>query len=227
TIAQNGEEVLYRLRQKRFDCVLLDIQMPIMDGFKTISLIRADSALAGMPVIAMTANASKEERERCLAAGMDDFIGKPFNPYALYTTIAHWLSARPQQRLSAPPSIAASKSVWAGDPSVIDLSVLAELVGDDKYKMRAFALKYMASARGDMKDIDAALARKDLAALGALGHHVSSPAGMIGAIGFANLCRDLERHGEVGGNIKQAREIISQMHTMLDQISESIDKDLA
>jgi len=67
---------------------------------------------------------------------------------------------------------------------VIDLAVLAELVGDDKLKMREFALKFLASVRGDMKEIEAALERNDLAALGALGHHVKSPARMTVRLGL-------------------------------------------
>ncbi|MHB0925667.1 MAG: PAS domain-containing hybrid sensor histidine kinase/response regulator [Gallionellaceae bacterium] len=78
-IAQNGKEAIDLLIDDHFDCVLMDIQMPVMDGFETTRLIRANPALAGIPVIAMTASASGEDRERCLAAGMNDFIGKPLS----------------------------------------------------------------------------------------------------------------------------------------------------
>ena len=87
-IAQNGKEAIDLLIDDHFDCVLMDIQMPVMDGFETTRLIRANPALAGIPVIAMTASASGEDRERCLAAGMNDFIGKPFKPYTFYAVIA-------------------------------------------------------------------------------------------------------------------------------------------
>ncbi|MDD5179778.1 MAG: ATP-binding protein [Gallionellaceae bacterium] len=90
-VANNGEEALDLLRQEPFDCVLMDVQMPGMDGLEATRLLRADAALAGIPVIALTANASNEDRGRCLASGMNDFIGKPFKPNNLYATLAKWL----------------------------------------------------------------------------------------------------------------------------------------
>jgi PAS domain S-box-containing protein len=96
TVAEHGEAALEKLQQQRFDCVLMDLQMPVMDGFETTRRIRLDPALTDTLIIAMTANAASEDRRRCLEAGMNDFITKPIRPQALYDTLA---SAR-QQRLS-------------------------------------------------------------------------------------------------------------------------------
>lgn len=93
-VANNGEEALDLLRQEHFDCILMDTQMPVMDGLAATRLIRADSVLAKIPVIALTANTSGEDRERCLDAGMNDFIGKPFKPEDLYITVAKWLQTQ-------------------------------------------------------------------------------------------------------------------------------------
>jgi len=198
--------------------------MPVLDGFEATRLIRANPALAEMPVIAMTANASNEDRERCLAAGMNDFIGKPFKPDAFYAVIAKWLARQPQQTpASGAPAVAVTKEAWAGDPEVIDLAVLAELVGGDKLKMREFARKFVASARQDITEVEAALERKDLAALGELGHHLKSPAGMAGALGFARLCQALEHSADV----EQARSAASQLQPLLERIEEYADQNLA
>jgi two-component system sensor histidine kinase/response regulator len=96
-IANNGKEALDLLRKQAFDCVLMDAQMPVMDGLEATRLMRADSGLANIPVIALTANATDEDRERCLAAGMNDFIGKPFKLDNFYATITKWLPDRRQQ----------------------------------------------------------------------------------------------------------------------------------
>lgn len=218
-IARNGREALDLLGQQHFDCVLLDIQMPVMDGFETIRLIRANPALAGMPVIAMTASTSTEEHKRYLAAGMSDFIGKPFDLDVLFTTIAKWLVACKQTVSNTSDAVSVD--------TVINLSVLAKWIGDDKLTLRGFFIRFLESARLDMTRIDAALEREDFAVLATLAHHVSSPARMVGAIEFADLCRALEKHGKIEGDVKQAQEIISQMHTMLDRITDQIDKDLA
>lgn len=223
-VAQNGKEALDLLQKERFDCVLMDLQMPVLDGYETTRLIRANPALTGIPVIAMTANASEEDREKCMAAGMDDFISKPFKPYAFYAVIAKWLAQPPQQAtVPVAPVAPVAKITRTGDSEIIDLTVLAELVGDNKLKMREFALKFLASARKDMAEIESALERKDLASLGALGHHIKSPARMAGAIRFANLCQALED----SENVEQARNITSQLRLLLERIKEYIDKNLA
>jgi len=124
--------------------------------------------------------------------------------------------------MTSSPAASAAGATRADDPGIIDLAVLAELVGGNRLKMREFALKFLASARQDMAEVDAALERKDLAALGALGHHIKSPARMAGAMGFANLCQALE-HSE---DAEQARNIVSQMRPLLERIKEYIDKNL-
>jgi signal transduction histidine kinase/CheY-like chemotaxis protein len=92
--AGNGQEALDALQRERFDCVLMDVQMPVMDGLEAVRRVRADPRVAAMPVLALTANASDADRQLCLAAGMDDFITKPIMPATFYAMLARWLSRR-------------------------------------------------------------------------------------------------------------------------------------
>lgn len=222
-VAQNGEEALDLLAGGGFDCVLMDIQMPMLDGFETTRLIRANPALTEIPVIAMTANVSEEYRERCLATGMVDFISKPFKPHEFYAVIARWLERAGGQPVRGASTVTADRAARAG--GAIDFSLLAELVGGDRRKMREFALKFLASVRQDLAEVDAALERKDVAALGALGHHIKSPARMAGAIGFADLCQTLEGQGRSGADLAQIRDVVGRMHTLLERIGEQIGKE--
>ncbi len=89
--AANGREALDMLDDAEFDAVLMDVHMPVMDGYAATHEIRKRPALHGMPVIAMTANAMLQDRERCLQAGMNDHIPKPIEPEQLARTLAHWL----------------------------------------------------------------------------------------------------------------------------------------
>jgi CheY-like chemotaxis protein len=95
-VATTGHEVLLALEQERFDVILMDIQMPTMGGWETASAIRQREQEHGghVPIIAMTAYASQKNRERCLAAGMDDYVTKPIEVSVLLATIARVVSVR-------------------------------------------------------------------------------------------------------------------------------------
>ncbi|MDD2915580.1 MAG: two-component regulator propeller domain-containing protein [Gallionella sp.] len=222
SIANNGQEALDLLENNRFDCVLMDVQMPVMGGYEATRRIRANPAWAGIPVIAMTANASKDDCDQCLAAGMDDFVGKPFNPAQLFATLGKWL-AKPKAIHRPFPS----KKNWGGDPEILDLSVLAGWNYGDKPMMRGFVLKFLVSARQDVVKIEEMLKHNNLEGLGALGHYIKTPAMMVGAREFAGLCQLLEEFDEIKGSPEQAREIVQKMHLALDRINEQIANELA
>ena len=92
-LAENGQEALDRLRSEHYDLVLMDCQMPIIDGYEATRLIRSGEAgdLSTLPIIAMTANAMQGDREKCLAVGMNDYIAKPIDPDKLERTLHNWL----------------------------------------------------------------------------------------------------------------------------------------
>ena len=96
TIVGNGHEAVITLRSERFDLVLMDVHMPVMDGFEATLQIRIDEEhdISHMPIVAMTANAMEGDRERCLAAGMDDYLSKPIDPDLLFACLAKHLSLR-------------------------------------------------------------------------------------------------------------------------------------
>ena len=224
-LANNGEEALDLLRQTQFDCVLMDVQMPLMDGLQATRHIRADPQLAHLRVLAMTATATSEDRVRCLEAGMDDFISKPIQPAMMYQTIASWLPARetppPPARTRAAPAF---KTTLAGDPQVIDLSILAKLLGYNPQKVRKFAFKFLQTTQDGFDDIDAALARGDVHQVRELGHRIKSSARTVGALGLAELCHSLETlaPGEPAEEAEQAQRIVTRLWPLLDQITEEI-----
>ncbi|MDO8926170.1 MAG: ATP-binding protein [Sideroxyarcus sp.] len=231
TTSGNGKEAIELIRRQRFDCVLMDVQMPVMDGVEAVQLIRKDPAIKQVRVIALTANASREDRERYLAAGMDDVIIKPFNYQTLFTTIAKWLGRKEAATGGATVEVQAfqldvsedTKAALKGDPQIIDLSVLVETAGGDRKKIAERTGKFLVSLQKDMTDIDAALQREDLPALGALGHRSKTPARMVGAKGFADLCQALEDNA-LDGNLENARNIVVQLRLLPAKIKEHITR---
>jgi CheY-like chemotaxis protein/HPt (histidine-containing phosphotransfer) domain-containing protein len=107
-VANNGKEAIDLLLKERFDCVLMDVQMPVMDGYEATRLIRAHPKLSATLIIAMTANAGRDDQQRCLDAGMDEFVTKPIAPKLLFNMLSKWMSQRARTasdaaRRPAPP----------------------------------------------------------------------------------------------------------------------------
>ena len=107
-MAANGFEALGALACVPYDLVLMDVQMPEMDGLQATRLIRDPESPVrdhGIPVVAMTANALTGDRERCLEAGMDDYVSKPVQPGALLAVVERWLEADRSTPASSPPAV--------------------------------------------------------------------------------------------------------------------------
>jgi len=228
-LAANGMEALELLRQTAFDCVLMDVQMPLMDGLEATRRIRADPRLADMRVLAMTATATSEDRVRCIEAGMDDFISKPIQPALMYQTIANWLPERDAGDLRdgiAPRSARpAFKTTLGGDPAVIDLSILAKLLGYHPHKVRKFAFKFLQNTQDGLTQMEAALQRGDLAALREIGHRLKSPARTVGALGMGELLLELEQlpvTDSDADNCQRAQALLQKLWPLLEQITEQI-----
>jgi two-component system, sensor histidine kinase and response regulator len=93
-LAENGESAVRMVQNNEYDLVLMDMQMPVMDGIEATRAIRADPRFDSLPIIAMTANAMAADRERCLEAGMNDHIAKPIDPEELFGVLLRWTGER-------------------------------------------------------------------------------------------------------------------------------------
>jgi two-component system sensor histidine kinase/response regulator len=199
-VAGNGKEAIELMLRQRFDVVLMDVQMPVMDGFEATRMIRSDARLRGAVVIAMTANAGQSDRARCLDAGMDEFVTKPIAPNMLFGVLAKWLRARAGTQL-------------------IDEAALAHTFGANPVKMRKYALLFLESAHQAMLEIDAALAHGDLERVAQLGHRLKASARAVGAAGFAQLCLALE---ELPQDAAGAGVLTARMAELLARLDEHI-----
>ena len=208
--AGNGHEALEKIQANRYDLVLMDVQMPEMDGLIATGAIRAQAEYAGLPILAMTANAFDEDRRACLAAGMDDFVAKPVVPKDLYLTLLRWLSkalVHPAPALlpipvAAPtaaffPAPAASPSsagleARLGAISGLDAAWGLEMVGNATELVR-FLRKFALSHGGDMQAVTRLMAQGDLQQAKQVTHGLKGVAGTIGAPQVAHLAAELER----------------------------------
>jgi PAS domain S-box-containing protein len=223
-VAGNGSEALALMRAREpgapFGCVLMDVQMPVMDGFEATRRIRADALLKDTHVIAMTANAGLEDQARCLAAGMDEFVTKPVAPEALVATVARALGRSVQRPLAT-----AAPAAPARTPALLDLDVLSDTFGGNPDKMRKYAFMFLETAREGLQEIDRALASGEIGRAAAVAHRIKSSARTVGATGFGDVCADLEDQRE-RGSIAQARSLAARLRALLARLERHIAAEL-
>jgi two-component system sensor histidine kinase/response regulator len=192
-VANNGREALNMLLadsgNSRYDVVLMDLQMPEMDGYQATARIRAAPSLAELPIIAMTAHATAEERDRCLTAGMRGHITKPIDPELLYRTLVQF--HRPDQA-----AVAANRfSHSPGLPEIAGLDVadgLNRVAG--KMKLYRSLLGQFVDQQADtVSAVRASLAREDFASAERLMHTLKGVSGNLGAKALSGLAAELER----------------------------------
>jgi len=204
-LAENGQEALDLLAAEPFDAVLMDMQMPVMDGLEAARRARQVPALAHLPIIAMTANSRAADRAACLDAGMNDFTTKPVSPALLYETLSSWLPARGADaspaRPDCTPALASPppEPATAGGPVVLDLSILARNVGGRQDRVKRYAMQFADAVPEALAELQAALASGDVAALSSLGHRLKSSARTVGALRVASACETLEGLADHGG----------------------------
>jgi signal transduction histidine kinase/DNA-binding response OmpR family regulator/HPt (histidine-containing phosphotransfer) domain-containing protein len=182
--AADGHQALEMLAAEHYDLVLMDCQMPGLDGYDTASEIRRREAAENrtrVPIIAMTANAMFGDRERCLEAGMDDYVAKPITLDVLDETLDRWLPSTPADApVLEPARLAELRTIFPGEELTTMLQDLA------------------AAIASDVDQIDAAAAEGDRATLAAAAHRLKNSAGMIGATALAQAAARLDGHGKNG-----------------------------
>ncbi|MGA2043403.1 MAG: PAS domain S-box protein [Roseiarcus sp.] len=203
-VATDGAEAVKAVARNRYDLVLMDIQMPNVDGLSATRQIRAaERGGARLPIIAITANAMKEDQRRCLEAGMDDYLAKPLKPGLLVETVVRWID-----RSGAPATAPSADGEAIEALAVLDESVLDELASSLPAK-RFLPFLQLCLLRVDEET--AALARLDpasaLAEIGGEAHKLLANAGIFGARQVQELATRLQTACIEGDNARAARLI--------------------
>ncbi|MFG6430170.1 ATP-binding protein [Roseateles sp. LYH14W] len=192
-VAEDGAAAVELARLHDFDAVLMDCQMPVMDGYAATRAIRAQQGdRARVPIVALTANATPEDEARCRESGMDGFIGKPFTLATLAAALAPWLQAGTDAATAA-----TAPAPLPADRARIDSAVIATLIDLDEAGgsalLREVASGFLAAADTGLAAMDAALAEGRPDAAARLAHTLKSTAGNAGALALSRLFGELER----------------------------------
>jgi CheY-like chemotaxis protein len=216
-LAGNGQEALDILAADRaFDGVLMDCQMPVMDGYTASLAIRADAALAHLPVIAMTANAMAGDRDKVLAAGMNDHIPKPLRVAEMFATIARWVVPGDTGPADALPAAATAEAAELGPLQGIDTRIgLATTSGNAALYQRLLRRFHDGNADFEVQFRNAQ-GGQDAAAAARMAHTLKGTAGTIGATAVQAAAARLE-HACAEGHA--AQEIDVALQAVLDALS--------
>jgi CheY-like chemotaxis protein/HPt (histidine-containing phosphotransfer) domain-containing protein len=217
-VAANGKEALAAVEQQAFDLILMDVQMPVMDGFEATAHLRAreQATCRHMPVIALTAHAMKGDRERCRAAGMDGYLAKPIHVPELLRAINQFAPAREQQ--AAP----AQAPVGPQDLEVVfdEAEALAGL-GGDRQLLRELAALFLQDCPGAMADIAEAIACGDAGRLQCAAHELRGAVSHFAAPAACAAAVQLECAGRAG-NMTSAAESYGTLQQTIYQLERAL-----
>ncbi|MEX0819223.1 MAG: response regulator [Pirellulaceae bacterium] len=234
-VAANGKLAVEAAEREAFDVVLMDIQMPVMNGYEATAAIRRAEQDSGrrIPIVAMTAEAMKGDREKCLAAGMDDYISKPFDPAELRRVIEAAppgvlaASAPPPDSLPVPADravadAAASNQAAAAPPAEADGSILnwqhaLDVVGGDEKMACNLATLFLDEGPRLVEELSRSLAARDAATLRRCAHTLKSAAGYFGGEPIVETAERLESLGR-DKQLDPAPPLVEQLSTDIDRL---------
>jgi signal transduction histidine kinase/ABC-type amino acid transport substrate-binding protein/DNA-binding response OmpR family regulator/HPt (histidine-containing phosphotransfer) domain-containing protein len=183
TLASNGKEAVAAIRNDNFDVVLMDIQMPIMDGYEATKRIRKFKSKKTLPIIAMTAHAMVGDKEKALEAGMDDHISKPIDPNDLFSTLINWVKKK-NGISSVSKEVVEKIDISPSFPDLSGIDTKAGLyrIGGNPRAYGDILLKFKTNHLNDIDDIDSAVQKGDLENAKIITHTLKGAAGNIGAV---------------------------------------------
>jgi PAS domain S-box-containing protein len=219
-LATNGQEALTRAEKGGFDLLFLDVHMPVLDGFQVVQAVRERERAAGghLPVIALTARARKEDREACLAAGMDDFLAKPIQAAHLWAAIDRVVTTRSQesgvrsQQSGASPSLTPDSCLLTPVLGLLDPGVLLAACGGDDAILEKIGQAFRARLPDHLAAVQDALRQGDAGRLREAAHKLC---GMVAAYSSVagGVASDLEERA-ARGQVEEARPLVGQLETM-------------
>jgi signal transduction histidine kinase/CheY-like chemotaxis protein/HPt (histidine-containing phosphotransfer) domain-containing protein len=233
TMATDGLEAVHKASTEAVDLILMDCQMPKLDGFEATRRIRQEENETGrrhLPIVALTANALKGDRERCLAAGMDEYLSKPFTSEQLQSVLSLYLDTNPDRSV-APASIdRAPTHGYADDEPPIDQRVLGALSelqgpGDDDFVSTVID-SYLESARASRQRLTEAIAANDAGRISEIAHGLKSSSANVGATVLAEFCKRLELMGRQD-DLDQVSDVHEDFEREFERVVVALERETA
>jgi two-component system sensor histidine kinase/response regulator len=226
TVANNGKEAVDQLllEPAGFDLVLMDLQMPVMGGYEATMKIRAEAAFAKLPIIAMTAHATLEEKQKCLEAGMNDHISKPIDPNILFETVGRFYQTPPATTpVGQPVAVVSNPEELPAIAGLDSVDGLARVAGNRKLYLKL--LRQFAEQQGTaVAEISTALASGDPALAERIAHTVKGVAANLGAKQVQSAASALEEIIRHRGPAAETEPALQQLARVMNPLLEGLKK---
>ena len=208
-MAENGREAIKAIKNavEPYNAVLMDLRMPIMDGLEAIGIIRGELAQHKLPIIATTANTEEQEQKRCLDAGANDCLNKPYRIHDLYAVLIRWVEPSGKdsdalgegEQANSDDASRAAEALLPADIAGIDVADGLSRLGQNRALYIELLAEFADTNAGVGQEVAAAAAAGDLDRVSFLVHTIRSTAGNIGADGLSRAAADTESKIEKGG----------------------------
>ena len=233
----NGRDAVALLRTRSFDLVLMDCQMPDMDGFQATEAIRRQEATSGStrtPIVALTANAVRGDRERCLTAGMDDYLAKPYSGDQLATVLGRWLPAvahepeTPTGQTALEDAVPPAPTYEPASPSLpLNLAVLDKVraisPATGQVLVHRLIDAYLKNSPQQLIRLAQALADEDAVTLAQSAHTLKSSSFNVGAEALGELFRTIESHAR-SGDVAACRAHVEAVDTEFGRVKSALEE---
>jgi two-component system, sensor histidine kinase and response regulator len=224
-VASDGLEAVEALSHIPYDLVLMDCQMPEMDGFEATRLIRGSARCLNprVPIVAMTANAMRGDRERCIEAGMDDYIAKPVQPRELAELIDRLLSHAPEEGSSGDASSDRSPSGIPVNVEVFREGELLERLMDDRELAREVVAGFLEDLPRQSEKLRDFIDARDAAGARRQAHTIKGAAGNVGAPAIRALAVELEEMGKEG-RFEEVLKTLPLLDTEFERLRSELER---
>jgi two-component system, sensor histidine kinase and response regulator len=213
TVAENGRKALQAFDQNSFDMILMDVQMPEMDGWEATQAIRLKEKTSGghIPIVAMTAHAMKGDEERCIAAGMDDYLTKPIRTVALLAALDKVLSRLPE-------SVAAARvSASGASTDAVDVAVALERLDGDRDLYGELVQVFRVECPNVIEEMRHAIAQQDAKALERSAHGLKGSSAQLGGLAVSQIAMEIEKLAR-SGNVESSRDYFKILQNEIERM---------
>lgn len=216
TEASNGEEAFERLKTENFDLVLMDIQMPVMDGLEATKLIRR-TIKSDIPIIALTAFALKGDNQKCFDAGMDDYLSKPFEETQLLDIVSKWLN----KPIEVETKVIDEISV---EPPLYDLSQIETIARGSQDFIQKMLSLFIEQVPNSVKELFHAYADEDFEKLSDIAHRIKPALDNMGIVSLKEEIREIEKFSVAYGKSERLEYLLKKVAEVINQVVYSLKK---